>query len=109
MLCHQRHCEAGASLIPILFLKDRESSVCLSDVGCGESFARNDVVRKSDLTKQARARDQSGWTDRPPPANATFENIAIPGAVMPTSEDKPAYCNVEQVDLASIDKIILLQ
>ncbi len=70
----------------------------MSDVGCGESFARNDVVRKSDLTKQARARDQSGWTDRPQPTNPTFENIAIAGAVMPTSsEDKPAYCNVEQV------------
>jgi hypothetical protein len=83
----------------VYLVQDRDSSVCLSDVGCGESFARNDVVRKSDLTKQARARDQSGWTDRQPPANSTFENIAIPGAIMPTSsEDKPAYVNVEQVN-----------
>ena len=73
----------------------------MSDIGSAESFAaRNDVVRKSDLTKQARARDQSGWTERPPNANPAFENIPVPGGAMPTSEDKPAYCNVEQVFFA---------
>ena len=80
--------------------QDRDNSGCLSGEmsGCsGESFARNDVVRKSDLTKQARARDQSGWTDRPPNANGNFENIAIPGAAIPSSEEKPPYGTVEQV------------
>ena len=82
--------------------------MCLSDVGCGESFARNDVVRKSDLTKQARARDQSGWTDRPPNAMPAFDNMPVAGAVIQTSEDKQAYCNVEQVMVKLFDNFNLV-
>jgi hypothetical protein len=87
-----------------LFLKqDRDNAGCLTGdmSGCnGESFARNDVVRKSDLTKQARARDQSGWTDRPPNASGNFENISIPGAALPSGDDKQPQTvgyTVEQV------------